>query len=517
MKARLFLFSVLAALTALSASAQTPAPYLQVTLNARTRAADLVSRMTLEEKAAQIQSGAPAIPRLGIPAYDYWNEGLHGVARAGDATVFPQAIGLAATWDPPAIRQVADVIGTEFRAKNLKARAAGGGDTKRYEGLTVWSPNVNIFRDPRWGRGQETWGEDPYLTSRMGVAFIQGLQGEDPLHPKTAAVVKHFAVHSGPEADRHKDDIHPSPRDRVDTYLPAFHAAVTEARVEGIMCAYNAIDRVPACANQDYMIDTLRKSWGFRGHGVSDCAAIADFYLPTSHAYVKTPEEAVAAAIKTDVDVICDFVANKTFDPRTTVNAVKQGLISEADLDKALVRLFDVRMRLGLFDPVGTGPYGAITARDFDTPAHRALSLKTAEDAMVLLKNDGLLPLKAAPKRIAVIGPNGDSVDALVGNYNGTPSRPVTVYAGLKARFPDAEVTYVEGTGWIAPPLEPVPDAALCIDQACTTKGLKQEEFKGAKLEGAPVVTKTEMNAKFRWGWPQREERESSIRWTGYI
>jgi beta-glucosidase len=517
MKAKLFLFSVLTTLTVLPAAAQTPAPYLQVTLDAKTRAADLVSRMTLEEKAAQIQNGAPAIQRLGVPAYDYWNEGLHGVARAGDATVFPQAIGLAATWDAPGIKHVADVIATEFRAKNLKARAAGNGDTKRYEGLTVWSPNVNIFRDPRWGRGQETWGEDPYLTSRMGVAFIEGLQGDDPLHPKTAAVVKHFAVHSGPEADRHKDDIHPSPRDRVDTYLPAFHAAVTEARAEGVMCAYNAIDGVPACGNKDYMVDTLRQDWGFKGHGVSDCAAIADFYLPASHAYVKTPEEAVATAITTGVDVVCDFAANKTFDPQTTISAVRQGLISEADLDTALVRLFDVRMRLGLFDPVGTGPYAAITAKDYDTPAHRDLALKTAEDAMVLLKNDGLLPLKTVPKRIAVIGPNGDSIDALVGNYNGTPSKPVTVYAGLKARFPDAEVTHVEGTGWVAPPLENVPDVALCLDQACTTTGLKQEEFKGAKLEGAPVATKTELNAKFRWGWPTREERESSIRWTGYI
>ncbi|MBP2161151.1 MULTISPECIES: glycoside hydrolase family 3 C-terminal domain-containing protein [Asticcacaulis] len=520
MKTKLFLFSILTALTAwpaVHAAAQTPAPYLRTSLEAKARAADLVSRMTLEEKAAQIQSGAPAIPRLGVPAYDYWNEGLHGVARAGEATVFPQAVGLAATWDTPGIRHVADVIATEFRAKNLKARGARNGDTRRYEGLTVWSPNVNIFRDPRWGRGQETWGEDPYLTSRMGVAFIKGLQGDDPVHPKTAAVVKHFAVHSGPEADRHTDDIHPSQRDRIDTYLPAFHAAVTEAGVEGVMCAYNAIDGIPACGNTDYMVDTLRKDWGFKGHGVSDCAAIADFYLPASHAYVKTPEEAVAAAIKTDVDVICDFVANKTFDPQTTINAVKQGLITEADLDDALVRLFDVRMRLGLFDPAGTGPYAAITAQDYDTPAHRELALKTAEDAVVLLKNDGLLPLKAVPKRIAIIGPNADSVDALVGNYNGTPSKPVTVYAGIKARFPDAEVTYVEGTGWVAPPLENVPDTALCLDRACSTKGLTQEEFNGPKLEGAPVATKTEANARFRWGWPTREERESSIRWAGYI
>ncbi|ESQ78979.1 glycoside hydrolase family 3 C-terminal domain-containing protein [Asticcacaulis sp. YBE204] len=498
------------------AAAEVRPPYLNAQATAQARAVDIVSRLTLEEKAAQIQHNAPAISRLGIPAYNWWNEGLHGVARAGDATVFPQAIGMAATWDTPLIHQVGDVIATEFRAKYLKTRGKDGG-SGGYRGLTVWSPNVNIFRDPRWGRGQETYGEDPFLTSRMGVSFIKGLQGDDPKHPKTAAVIKHLAVHSGPEADRHVEDIHPSKRDEVDTYLPAFYAGVTEARVEGVMCAYNAVNDVPACGYTPYMRDLLKTQWGFKGHIVSDCAAVADFYLPTSHAYVKTPEEAVASAMKAGTDLICDFVSNKTTDPQTTVNAVKQGLISEAELDTALIRLFEVRYRLGLLDAPELGAFAAITDKNFDTPAQRELNLKTAEKSLVLLKNDGLLPLKGTPKRIAVIGPNADSVDALVGNYNGTPSKPITVYAGIKARFPDAEVTYIEGTGWVAPPLQDVPDNVLCLDAACAEKGLKFEEFKGPKLEGAAVATKTDANAKFSWGRPNREARESSTRWSGYI
>ncbi|WKL57141.1 glycoside hydrolase family 3 C-terminal domain-containing protein [Asticcacaulis sp. ZE23SCel15] len=512
----LLLTSATLAALAMPVMAQAPAAYQNQTLSPQARAVDIVSRLTLEEKAAQIQNNAAAIPRLNLPAYEWWNEGLHGVARAGDATVFPQAVGLAATWDTPLMQRVADVIATEFRAKNLGFRTADG-STKRYQGLTVWSPNVNIFRDPRWGRGQETYGEDPYLTSRMGVAFIKGLQGPYPAHPKTAATVKHLAVHSGPEADRHFDDIHPSKRDEIDTYLPAFHAAITEARVEGIMCAYNAVNGVPACGYTPYMRDRVKTDWGFKGHIVSDCAAIADFYLPTSHAYVKTPEEAIAVAWKAGTDLNCDFAANKTFDPQTTVNAVKQGLLSEALLDQALIRLFEIRYRLGLLDQPYRGPFAGIKPTDYDTPEHRALALETAEKSLVLLKNDGLLPFKGDPRRIAVIGPNANSVEALVGNYNGTPSKPVTIYAGLKARYPNAEVTFVEGTGWVAPPLENVPDAAFCQDAACATPGLKLEDFSGPKPEGTPVATTTVTNAQFRWGWPDRVAREASVRWSGYI
>lgn len=480
------------------------------------RAADLVSRMTLEEKAGQLKHAAPAIPRLGVPAYNWWSEGLHGVARAGEATVFPQAVGMAATWDAPLIRQVADTIATEFRAKYVEKRGPDG-EVAQYRGLTVWSPNVNIFRDPRWGRGQETWGEDPHLTTELGVAFVHGLQGDDPKHYKTAATAKHFAVHSGPEADRHHDDIHPSPRDLEDTYLPAFEALVKRGKVEAVMCAYNAVDGVPACASDALLKDRLRGRWGFKGHVVSDCAAIADVFLPSSHGYVKTPAEAVAVSLKAGTDLICaEFGLNKSAEIGPVVDAVKGGLLTEAQLDQAVRRLFVARIKLGLFDPPSNLAYSSITPADNDTPAHRALALKTAQASMVLLKNDGLLPLKAAPRRIAVIGPNADSVDALVGNYNGTPSKPVTVLAGVRARWPQAEVTYVEGTGLVGAPMAALPAAALCLDAACQTKGVRLETFQGMALEG-PAVTETAANVQLGWGRPQRKLRQTSTRWTGYL
>lgn len=515
------LVSALALIMSLGGTASAQAGKTPTTVAARAaesaevRAADLVSRMTLEEKAAQIQHGAPAIPRLGVPAYNWWNEGLHGVARADIATVFPQVIGMAATWDPELVQRVADTVATEFRAKYVSTRGADGSSVQ-YRGLTVWSPNINIFRDPRWGRGQETWGEDPYLTGRFGVAYIRGLQGDDPAHPKTIAAVKHYAVHSGPEATRHSDDIHPSAHDVTDTYLPAFYAAVTEARPQALMCAYNAIDGVPACASEDYLQRRLRTDWGFEGHVVSDCAAVADIYLPTSHATVKTPEEAVALAIKAGTDLICDFRFNATFRPETTVRAVEQGLLTEAELDRALVRLFTARYRLGTMDLAASGPHARIGSGDFDTPEHRALALETARKSLVLLKNDGLLPLAQAPRRIAVIGPNADTVDALVGNYNGTPSNPSTILDGLRARFPQAEVIHVEGTGWVAPPLEDIPDAAFCRDAACVESGLSTETFETAELGGASTM-RADANVMVRWGWPDREQRNASTRWTGFV
>lgn len=480
------------------------------------RAQSLVAQMTLAEKASQLQHDSPAIPRLGIPAYNWWSEGLHGVARADVATVFPQAIGLAATWDTPLVQRVGDVIGTEFRAKFLNTVGADG-SSGLYRGLTVWSPNVNIFRDPRWGRGQETYGEDPTLTSRMGVAFIRGLQGPDANQPRVSAAVKHLAVHSGPEADRHKEDVKVSPRDLVDTYLPAFHAAVTEGRAESVMCAYNAVDGVPACANERLLQHTLRDAWKFQGHVVSDCGAVADIHMEWAHHHVKTPEEAVARAVRAGTDLICDFSGNKTAQPATTVAAVQQGLLGEAELDRALHRLFDVRLRLGLLAPAGQRPFAEITARDFDTPAHRALNLESARRSLVLLKNDGLLPLKVPPRRIAVVGPNADSVDALVGNYNGTPSRPITLLAGLKARFPGARIDFVEGTGWVAPPLDDVPAGSLCADAACSRAGLHFERFANTRLEGAPGSAASTPQAVFRWGWPDAHDRQESARWTGFV
>jgi beta-glucosidase len=492
-----------------TASAQAPKAFLDPSLKPDARAAALVSAMTLEEKASQLKHAAPAIPRLGVPAYNWWSEGLHGVARAGEATVFPQAIGMAATWDAPMIHEIGDTIATEFRAKYVEKRAPDGGSAQ-YRGLTVWSPNINIFRDPRWGRGQETYGEDPHLTAEMGVAFATGLQGDDPTYYKTVATAKHFAVHSGPEADRHRDDIHPSAHDLEDTYLPAFKALVTRAKVEAVMCAYNAVDGAPACANTPLLVDRLRHDWGFSGHVVSDCAAIADVFEPTAHGYVKTAEQAAAVSIKAGTDLFCaEFGPNKSADIAPIVDAVHHGLVSEAELDQAVRRLFVARLKLGLFDPPAMVPYFRITAAENDTPAHRALSLEAAKASMVLLKNDGLLPLKAAPARIAVIGPNADSLDALEGNYNGTPSKPVTVLAGLRERFPNARIDFVEGTGWTGAPREDVPDTVL--------KSLKVETFQGLDLAGPAAAAEPAKNAAFSWGKPKREARQTSMRWTGVL
>lgn len=486
--------------------------FLEPILTPQERAADLVSRMTLEEKAAQLGHTAPAIPRLGVPEYNWWNEGLHGVARAGIATVFPQAIGMAASWDEPMMQKVGDVISTEFRAKYIEHLHPNGG-SDFYRGLTVWSPNINIFRDPRWGRGQETYGEDPYLTSRIGIGFIKGLQGDDAKFFKTIATSKHFAVHSGPESNRHKESVYPSPHDLEDTYLPAFRATVTEAKVQSIMCVYNAVNGVPGCANDELMENYLRKSWGFKGYVVSDCGAAANIYREDSLHYTKTPEEGVAVGFKAGMDVICgDYRNNMTTEVQPIINAVKQGLLPQAVIDRSLVRLFVGRIELGMFDP--SLPFANIKKTDYDTPEHHAVSLEIAKKSLVLLKNDGLLPLKKAPKTIAVIGPNANSFDALVGNYYGKPSKPITVLDGIRARFPDSKIVYVEGTGLIGPAEPPVADSAVFLDVEGKTAGLKAEHYAGAKLAGEPTLTRNDANARFDW---QGEERESSIRWTGYL
>jgi beta-glucosidase len=403
------------------------------------RVQDLVSRLALAEKIQLMRNSAAAIPRLGIPAYDYWNECLHGVARAGTATVFPQAIGMAATWDVPLVHQEADVIATEARAKHNDYAAQHFGDSARYYGLTFWTPNINIFRDPRWGRGQETYGEDPFLTSRLGVAFIRGLQGDDPTYMKVMACAKHFAVHSGPETTRHTFDVDPPERDLYETYLPQFEAAVREGHVGAVMGAYNSVYGEPACANPMLLTELLRRQWGFDGHVVSDCGAIYDIFA--NHKFAATPEAAAADAVKAGDDLCCGT------DYNSLTRAVETGLISEKEIDTAVGRLLAARFRLGLFDPPGKDPFAQIEISENDTPAHEALALNVARESIVLLKNDGTLPLdRAKVKRIAIIGANADSVPVLLGNYNGTPSRPVTILEGIKkSAGSDVEVTYEPG------------------------------------------------------------------------
>ena len=402
-----------------------PEIWKDTTQSTAVRADDLVHRLSLAEKVQQMRNTAPAIPRLGIPAYNYWSECLHGVGRAGIATVFPQAIGMAAAWDVPLLHETAGVIATEARAKHNDYAAKNDGNSARYYGLTFWTPNINIFRDPRWGRGQETYGEDPFLTARLGVAFIRGLQGDDPKYVEAMACAKHFAVHSGPELERHRFDVAPPERDFYETYLPQFEAAVREGHVGAVMGAYNSVDGQPACANPILLTDILRGQWGFDGHIVSDCGAIYDIYA--NHKFAATPEEAAAAAVKAGDDLCCGA------DYNSLVRAVRKGLISEKEIDTAVTRVLEARFRLGLFDPPNQNPYARITIAQNDTPAHEALALKMARESIVLLKNDDLLPLdRAKIKRIAVIGTNANSVGMLLGNYNGVPARPVTILDGIR-------------------------------------------------------------------------------------
>lgn len=409
------------------------------------RVADLISRMTLPEKVSQMLHGAPAIERLGVPAYNWWNECLHGVGRAGIATVFPQAIGMAATWDTDLLHRVAVAISDEARAKHHAALGADG-SSAQYYGLTFWTPNINIFRDPRWGRGQETYGEDPYLTARMGVTFIEGLQGDDPNYLKVAATAKHYAVHSGPENERHHFDAVVDERDLRETYLPAFEAAVREAHVASVMGAYNRTNGEPCCASPTLLQKILREEWGFGGpdgvdgHVVSDCGAIHDIYA--FHQVVETASEAAALAVKNG----CDLNCGETYG--ALLIALEQGIIDEATLDVALTRLFTLRFTLGMFDPPEMVPYAQIPFEVNDCEAHRALALQTARESIVLLKNAaGLLPLdKASLKTIAVIGPNADDDLVLLSNYFGWPSRSVTPLQGIRDKVgAGVEVLYAPG------------------------------------------------------------------------
>ncbi len=434
-------------------------PWLDTSLPPEQRAAALVQQMTLQEKASQLVNQARPIPRLNVPGYDWWSESLHGVAVNG-TTEFPEPIGLAATFDPPAIHEMAIAIGTEGRIKHVQAVRAGHSNI--FEGLDFWAPNINIFRDPRWGRGQETYGEDPFLTGRMGVAFVTGMQGDDPRYYRVIATPKHFAVHSGPEPTRHVANVDVSKHDEIDTYLPAFRAAVTEGKAASVMCAYNSINGQPACANDFLLKDQLRGKWGFQGYVVSDCEAVRNIF--SGHHYKPTQAQASAISLQTGMDNECiDFFTKLTddHDYKPYLDAVKEGYLKESEIDVALVRLYTAQMRLGMWDPPEMVPYTKIDEKLLDGPAHRALARKLANESMVLLKNDGVLPLKTSGIKIAVVGPLADQTKVLLGNYNGTPTHTVSVMEGLKAEFPTAQIKFVEGTQFLSKEASPVPAALL--------------------------------------------------------
>jgi len=539
MKTLTFLLSLI--VIPLASFAQSTPPYLDPSLPLDQRVNDLVSRMTLEEKVSQMQDIAPAIPRLNIPAYNWWNEALHGVARAGTATVFPQAIGLAATWDTDLLHRVADVISTEARAKFNDAQLHA--NTRRYYGLTFWSPNINIFRDPRWGRGQETYGEDPFLTARLGVAFVTGLQGDDPRYLKTVSTPKHYAVHSGPEAFRHRFDVPISLHDLYDTYTPAFRATIVEAHADSLMCAYNSVRGEPACANH-LLYDLLRNQWGFKGFVVSDCWAIQDLYQ--GHNFVLSLNQAAALAVKAGTDLSCgpEFGSLKF--------AAEDRLLSVEEIDRSVRRLFEARFRLGMFDPPDRVPWSKLTLADVDTPANRKLALDAAHESIVLLKNDrNTLPLKPSVKSIAVVGPTADSLPVLLGNYNGTPSAYTTILAGIRKRFSKATINYAIGAPLTETRAIPVPSSALLALPTPTAEaknrpsepsadsstkktkvtlqatvqtapnGLNAQFFLNPNLSGQPVFTRTDPNVDFQWSnispAPGVPVENYSVRWTGSL
>ena len=477
---------------------------MAATHDAEEKAAQLVARMTPDEKIAQLQSSAPAIPRLHVPAYDWWSEGLHGVARHGYATVFPQAIGLAASWDTDLLHAVGDVIGTQARAKFLAAGIHG--DHERYNGLTLWSPNINIFRDPRWGRGQETYGEDPRLTAELGKAFIEGLQGNDPEHPTVIATPKHFAVHSGPEPGRHGFDVDVSPHDLEDTYLPAFRAAIVDAHAGSIMCAYNAIQGTPVCALPWLLGQRLRNDWGFRGFVVSDCDAVDDMTM--FHHFRQDNIGSSASALRAGTDLNCGVA----YDGLRA--ALVDDQVDERDIDTAVKRLFAARYRLGMFD-------GRSAMRPDDPAGNRALALRAAGEAMVLLKNDrGTLPLKQG-SRLAVVGPNADSLAVLEANYHGTARSPVTPLAGLRAQFGEANIQYAQGSSLADGVPVPIPSTALRTGSEAAKSGLRGEYFRRSDMSGKPSVTRVDttvdMDVDHVAPLPPLGVDDYAVRWAGQL
>jgi len=491
-------------------------PYKNPTLSIEERVNDLVSRMTLEEKVSQLLNSAAAIERLDVPAYDWWNECLHGVARAGLATVFPQAIGLAASWDVELMHRVATAISDEARAKHHQFLRQG----KRgiYQGLTFWSPNINIFRDPRWGRGMETYGEDPYLTGRMGVAFVKGLQGDDPKYLKVVSTPKHYAVHSGPETDRHAFDARTDERDLRETYLAHFKACIEEAKAFSVMCAYNRYEGEACCGSSRLLTKILREEWGFEGYVVSDCDAIRDIF--EGHKVVQSSPQAAALGIKSGCDLNCGN------EYKSLLEAVKSGLIKEEEVDVSVKRLFRARFRLGMFDPQDMVAYAKIPYSVVDCKKNKELSLEAARKSIVLLKNENnILPLRKDLSTIAVIGPNADDVEVLLGNYNGTPSHPLTPLEGIRQKVAKkTKVLYSLGCEWAEglPHFEIIPSSALFTEEEGKRRnGLKAEYFNNRDLKGQPAFTHIDKEINFNWwdGAPRKDFDGDNfgVRWTGEI
>jgi beta-glucosidase len=492
-------------------------PFMNPKLSPDERAADLVHRMRLEEKASQLVNQARAIPRLGIPAYDWWSEALHGVVADG-TTEFPEPIGLAATFDTPRIHEMATAIGIEGRIVHLQSLQ--NGNSGFFRGLDFWAPNVNIFRDPRWGRGQETYGEDPFLSARMAVSFVTGMQGDGPHYYRVISTPKHFAVHSGPEPTRHFTDVDVSKHDQEDTYLPAFRAAVVEGHAGSVMCAYNAINGQPACASEFLLQHTLRNAWQFQGYVVSDCDAVRNIFR--DHHYRPTQPQASAISLQRGMDNECIDGPAKVSDDhdyRPYFEAVQQGYLSESALDTALIRLFSARVRLGMFDPPEMVPYSKIEKSELDSSQHRELARRMANEAMVLLKNDGVLPLKSV-KRIAIVGPLADQTAVLLGNYNGNPTHTVSVLEGMKAEFPDAKITYVPGTQFLSNQGNPVPASVLTTPDG--KPGLKVEYSMQPAFEAKPTPLTSRVESTISLNesdLPQQVKgsKELSVHWTGLL
>ena len=493
---------------------QNPAtlPFRNPSLSVEERVNDLVSRMTLQEKADQLLYTAPAIPRLGVPAYTWWNEALHGVARAGYATVFPQSITIADSWDETLLFNVASAISDEARAKYHEFQRRG--KTGIYQGLTFWSPNINIFRDPRWGRGHETYGEDPFLTGRMGYEFVRGMQGDDPKYLKTVATAKHYAVHSGPEPLRHSFNAKVSEIDLRETYLPAFRTLVVDAGVYSVMGAYNMFRDYPCCANP-ILYGILRNEWGFKGYIVSDCWAISDFYKFTH--FAKDPAEAAAQAVKAGTDLECGS------DYKNLVEAVHRGLLTEDDINVAVKRIFTARFKLGMFDPDEIVPYAQIPFFVNCSDYNNSLSRQAARESIVLLKNENnTLPLSKNLKTIAVIGPNADNFESLIGNYNGIPKDPVTVLKGITAKLtPDTKIIYAEGSDLAESihNLTPIPSRYLQTQDG--VQGAFGEYFNNTGMNGEPVFTRVDDNINFYWEHfsPAYEIPDDNfgVHWTTYL